>query len=49
MAKVRMTAVRNFLGTIFAIILIILLLAVVAAVFDWNIPVISDIGNTIGL
>ena len=49
MAKIRSTAVRNFLGSIVAIIIIILFVSAVCAVMDWNVPLFTDIGNRMGL
>ena len=50
MAKtLRWTQIRAFIGAIFAIAVLILFAAIAAGLFGWNVPVLSDIANAIGI
>lgn len=39
----RMTKVRGFLGAVFAIVILIVFVAIAARVLGWDIPVLNDI------
>ncbi len=41
----RMTKVRTFLGAVFAIIVLIVFVAIAARVLGWNIPILNDIAG----
>ena len=46
---IRTTQVRNFFGAVFAIVLIVLLAAVLFAVFGIRVPVLSGITDFFGI
>lgn len=45
----RWTQIRAFIGGVFAIAILILFGAVAAGLFGWNIPILTDIANAIGI
>ncbi len=45
----RMTKTREMIGAIFAIVLVILFAAIATGLFGWNIPVLRDIANALGV
>ena len=49
MAQIRSTAIRNFIGTVVAVIIIIWFIAAISAVMDWNVPFFTDLGRRMGL
>lgn len=49
MAGPRKTQVRAFFGTVFAFLLIFGLLVVTAGVLGWDIPIVSDIADSLGI
>jgi Na+/H+ antiporter NhaA len=50
MAKtLRWTQIRAFIGAIFAIAVLFLFVSIAADLFGWNVPVLSDIANAIGI
>jgi len=48
MALVRMTKVRQFIGVVFAIAVLVVFGAFVGAKMGWNVPVLSSIANAFG-
>jgi hypothetical protein len=46
---IRTTQVRNFFGAVFAILLIVVLAAVLLAMFGIRVPVLSDLTDLIGI
>jgi hypothetical protein len=49
MAKLTMTRIRAFIGGVFALILVLLLLSVGTAMFGYDLPVLGTIARTLGV
>lgn len=45
----RMTKTREIFGAIFALVLLVIFAAIATGLFGWNIPVLRDIANAMGV
>ncbi len=45
--EMKSTKIRAFIAGVVAIVLVVIMASVASAKFEWNIPVLRDIGNAI--